>query len=94
MRVSKIILIAGFFVATVSAAQRFDLKGDVLGESVATYRSRHPNAKCQSSSTPSTALVTCKEIDASFAGHESFIDNPSCYPRDAIFFKNRLQFIK
>lgn len=102
-RVSKaVVLIGCLLLAALSAPangqrqqQRFDLKGDVLGESLATFKANHTRARCWDTSD---TLVTCKQSDASFAGHNPYIyyehegDCLDC-GLAANFFKGRLFFL-
>ena len=48
----------------------FDLKGDVLGESIAQFKARNSQASC---SRFSDVEVECKDPSASFAEHMPYI---------------------
>ena len=91
------LLLAALFAPATGQGQqhRFDLKGDVLGESLATFKAKHTRLHCYDTSD---TVVTCKQPDASFAGHNPYIyyehegDCLNC-GLGAEFFKGRLTFI-
>lgn len=98
----NLVLIGGLLLAALLAPangqgqqHRFDLKGDVLGESLATFKARHARAHCRDTSD---TVVSCNQPDASFAGHNPYIyydhegDCLNC-GLAADFFKGRLTFI-
>ena len=89
------VLLAAFFVSVEGQQPKFDLKGDVLGESVATFKAKHTRATC---SDTSDTVLSCRQSDASFAGRNPYIyyekegDCLNC-GLAAEFFKGRLTFI-
>lgn len=76
-------LIVALLIPVVAFAQsrRFDLKGDILGETLATFKARHPRVSCNRFSD---AGVFCDDDTASFAGHRASAG------LQATFFRGRL----
>ena len=58
--IATLIIPAGAF----AQAQEFDLKGDKLGDSLALFKMRHPEAKCNPD-----ANAMCFDSEAHFGGH-------------------------
>jgi hypothetical protein len=76
-------------------SRNFDLKSDVLGESIAQFKARNTQASC---SRFSDVEVECKDPSASFAGHMPYIwlEKPGdCFGCGlaADFFRGKLTFI-
>lgn len=94
----KVVFVALLLLAPIAMAQsrQFDLKGDVLGESIAQFKARNAQASC---SRFSDVEVECKDSSASFAGHMPYIwlEKPGdCFGCGlaADFFHGKLTFIE
>lgn len=76
-------------------SRQFDLKGDVLGETVPQFKARHPQATC---SRFSDVEIECRDSSASFAGHTPYLyynhegDCDDC-GLSADFFHGKLTFV-
>jgi len=69
-----------------SHAKPFDLKGDVLGESMDVFKTRHPQAQCERTSD---VRWECEDKKAEFAGHLAPDDCPNC-GMTARFYRDKL----
>jgi hypothetical protein len=82
------VLLLGVSMSAQHAPKQFDLNGDVLGESVATFKARHPRAECTNNSE--TVMMCSQQDGISFAG---FTGVPSRIGLFARFFQGRLNII-
>jgi hypothetical protein len=70
----------------------FELRGDYLGESLSSFKERHPKAYCYD---VNDVTVACFDKTGSFAGHNPYDCEKDCF-NDGLgagFFKGRLTLV-
>jgi hypothetical protein len=81
-------------VAVSQQQKTYELRGDYLGESLASFKQRHPKAYCYD---VNDAAISCHDKDGSFAGHSPYgcDEEKDCYlvGLRAGFFKGRLSLV-
>lgn len=70
----------------------FELRGDYLGESLSSFKERHPKVYCYD---VNDVTVACFDNTGSFAGHNPYDCDKDCFNSGlgADFFKGRLTFV-
>ena len=82
------VLLLGVSLHAQPAPKRLNLNGDVIGESVAVFKARHPRAECTNNSE--TVMMCSREGGISFAGFSSVPGRIALFAR---FFDGRLNII-
>jgi hypothetical protein len=71
----------------------FELRGDVLGETLAAFKEHHPHVQC---SRYDDVTVSCSDRDGSFAGHSPYICEKEPCVLDGLsaeFYRGRLKWL-
>lgn len=82
------VLLLGVSLHAQHAPRRLELNGDVVGESVAEFKTRHPRAECTNNSEK--VMMCSREAGVSFDGFNSVPGRIGLFAR---FFEGRLNII-